>query len=87
MPTYIAKLDSCDCTPVPDFVFRADNMVSAVMKCQETLEQIHKLASGSKVEIHNEPTISSIEEMGGLEIMDEVGISEMVEFWKEFSEV
>lgn len=87
MPIYVAKLNSCECTPVPDFVFRADDMVSAVMKCQETLEKIHEMVAGSKVELHDEPTISAIEEMFGMELMDEEGINDMVEFWKDVSKV
>jgi len=86
MPIYVAKLDSCDCTPVPDFVFRADDMVSAVMKCQETLEKIHSMVAGSKVELHTAPTITGIEEMFGMDLMDEEGITDMVEFWKEVVE-
>lgn len=83
MPVYVAKLESCECTPVPDFIFRADDMVSAVMKCQETLEKIHSMVSGSKVELHREPTISAIEEMFDMELMDEQGVVDTVDIWKE----
>jgi hypothetical protein len=87
MPVYIATFDACDCTPVPDMAFRADNMVSAVMQCQEMLEKIAKLAAGSKLELHSEPTISGIEEMGGLELMDEECINDMLQVWKMVSKV
>jgi signal recognition particle receptor subunit beta len=83
MPVFIAKFESCDCTPSPDMVVRADDMVSAVMKCQETLEKIHTMAAGSKVDLHDAPTISAIEEMFGMELMDEEGISDVVGFWKD----
>lgn len=41
MPVYIAKFNDCECFPVPDMAFRADDMVSAVMLCQEKLDLIH----------------------------------------------
>jgi len=78
MPVFVAKFESCDCIPIPDFILRAENMVSAVIKCQETLERIHKMTGDS----HDEPTIDAIEQMP-FEIMDEEGINDVVEFLKE----
>lgn len=86
MPIYIAKFEACDCTPVPDMVFRADNMVSAVMQCQETLNSINAKALAAHVELHDEIRIEAIEEVG-FEIMDDEGIESVVKFWKEVSEV
>ena len=82
MPVYIAKFDTCDCCPLPDMAFRADNMVSAVMLCQDTLNSITSKAQDSRVDLHGEITIEAIEEVS-FELMDETGISEVVEFWKE----
>jgi hypothetical protein len=88
MPIYIAKLNSCDCcSPVPDFIFRADDMVSAVMNCQEVLVKVREMTIDTAVEPHEDPTISCVEEMFGMELMDEEGISDMVEMWKDIAAV
>ncbi len=86
MPIYVATLDSCDSIPTPDFIFRADNMVSAVMKCQEALEKAQGLAEGTKVVKHDLPVIKSIDEVDGIELMDDEGITDMVALWKELAE-
>lgn len=77
MPIFVAKFDSCDCIPIPDFVFRAENMVSAVIKCQEVLDRMEKEIGDA----HSAPTIDGIEQMG-FEIMDEEGINDVIEFLK-----
>lgn len=82
MPVYIAKFDSCDCTPVPDMAFRADDMVSAVMQCREKLDVFRAKAAEAHIELHGDITIEAIEEVG-FELMDEVGIEGVVEFWKD----
>lgn len=78
MPVFVAKFDSFDCIPIPDFIFRAEDMVSAVIKWQETLDSIHKLTA----EHHDVPTIEAIEQTP-FEIMDDEGINDVVEFLKE----
>ena len=78
MPIFVAKFDSCDCIPVPDFVLRAENMVSAVIKCQEVLDRLEKEIGDA----HSVPTIDAIEQMP-FEIMDEEGVNDVLEFLKE----
>jgi hypothetical protein len=78
MPIFVAKFDSCDCIPIPDFVFRADDMVSAVIKCQEVLDRLEKEIKDS----HSIPTIDAIEQMP-FEIMDEEGVSDVLEFLRD----
>jgi hypothetical protein len=63
-------------------VFRADDMVSAVMTCQEKLEVIRSKAAECKVELHSDITIESIGEVD-FELMDDVGIESVVGFWKD----
>ncbi len=82
MSIYVAKLSSCECcAPVPDFIFRADNIVSAVMKAHEALEGMNQRAEKANLD-HDEPEITAIEEMFGVEIMDEQGLAEVVEVWE-----
>jgi hypothetical protein len=81
MPIFVAKFDSCDCIPIPDFVFRADDMVSAVIKCQDVLDSLEKIIGDA----HSIPTIDAIEQMG-FEIMDEEGVNDVIEFLKEMVE-
>jgi len=82
MPVYIATLSGCECTPVPDMVFRADDMVSAVMQCQEKLEVMRCKALEAKVDTCCDLSIESIE-IADFELMDEVGIESVVGFWKD----
>lgn len=82
MPVYIAKFNTCDCTPIPDMAFRADDMVSAVMTCQEKMGTMLEKSSAAKVDICCGITIEAIEEVD-FELMDEVGIESVVEFWKD----
>lgn len=85
MPVYIAKFNDCECFPVPDMAFRADDMVSAVMLCQEKLSLIHAKCEKHDVELHSDITIEGIEEVG-FELMDEAGIESVVDFWKVVAE-
>lgn len=85
MPIYIATLSSCDCTPIPEMVFRAEDMVSAVMTCQEKLEVIRTKAVEAKVELHGSISVISISE-ADFELFDEAGIEDVVSFWKEVVE-
>jgi len=82
MPIYIASLRGCESTPVPDFVFRAEDMVSAVMLCQEKLEVLRCKALEAKVETCCDLAIQSIDE-ATFELMDDVGIETVVSVWKE----
>lgn len=82
MPIYIASLSGCECTPVPDMVFRADDMVSAVMQCQEKLEVIRCKALEFEIDTCCDLKIQSIDE-ATFELMDDVGIESVVEFWKD----
>ena len=82
MPVYIATLSGCECTPVPDMVFRAEDMVDAVMQCQEKLEVMRVKALEAKVETCCDLSITSIDE-ATFELMDDVGIESVVGFWKE----
>lgn len=82
MPVYIATLSGCECTPIPDMVFRADDMVSAVMHCQEKLAVIRLKATEAKVELHEDVSIMSISETE-FELLDDAGIESVVGFWKE----
>jgi hypothetical protein len=82
MPVYIATLSSCDCTPIPDMCFRADDMISAVMECQGKVSAIYAKASEAKIELHDDISIVSITE-ADFELMDDVGIDCLVDFWKE----
>lgn len=85
MPVYIAKFNACDCQPVPDMAFRADDMVSAVMLCQEKLASFHAKSVAAGLELHDDITIEGIEEVG-FELMDDAGIESVVEFWEILAE-
>ena len=82
MPIYIATLHGCEFTPVPDMVFRAEDMVSAVMTCQEKLETIRCKALEAKIDTCCDLSIESIGEVD-FELMDDVGIESVVSFWKD----
>lgn len=82
MPVYVATLHICECHPIPDMCFRADDMISAVMECQEKLEVIHRKAAECKVELHDDISIVSISE-ADFELFDDAGIESVVDFWKE----
>lgn len=80
MPTYVAQLSSCDCTPIPDMVFRADDMVSAVMTCQEKLDAINRKAEEKKIALHEDLSILSLSE-ADFELFDDEGVENVVSFW------
>lgn len=82
MPVYIATLHICDCHPIPDMILRADDMISAVMQCQEKIEALHAKATEAKVELHDDISIISINEAEDLDLFDEVGIESVIDFWK-----
>jgi hypothetical protein len=63
-------------------VFRADDMVSAVMQCQEKLEVMRCKAVEAGIETCCDLSITSIDE-ATFELMDDVGIESVVEFWKD----
>ena len=86
MPLYLATFSSCDCTPVPDMVFRADDIVSAVIECQDKIEMIRRKAKEAKVELHSDITLVGLNEGDNMEFMDELGIDSLVDFWKEVVE-
>jgi hypothetical protein len=81
MPIYIAELSSCDCTPVPDMAFRADDMVSAVMVCQEKIEVLRQRAKECKIEMHDGIEVVGIQ-LAEFELMDDEGIESVVDFWQ-----
>lgn len=82
MPVYIATLNICDCHPIPDMILRADDMISAVMMCQEKIGVINEKASAARIELHDDISIVSINEAEDLDLFDDVGIEELVDFWK-----
>lgn len=82
MPAYIATLTGCDCNPIPDMVFRADDMISAVMTCQEKLDGLNAKALEAKLEPCCEISIMEIRQ-AEFELFDDAGIESVVEFWKE----
>ena len=82
MPIYMVSFNTCDCSPVPDMAIRAENMVSAVMQAQEKLEVIQQQAEEAHVDMCCDLSIESIGEVD-FELMDEVGIESVVEFWKD----
>jgi hypothetical protein len=61
---------------------RAENMVSAVMQAQEKLEVIQQKAEEAHVDMCCDLSIESIGEVD-FELMDDVGIESVVEFWKD----
>ena len=82
MPIYMVSFNACDCSPVPDMAIRAENMVSAVMQAQEKLEAIQQKADEAHVDMCCDLSIESIGEVG-FELMDDVGIESVVEFWRD----
>ncbi len=82
MPVYIATINGCEATPVPDMVFRADDMISAVMQAQEKLEVMRCKALEAKVRTCCDLSLGGINE-ATFELMDDVGIESVVEFWKD----
>lgn len=82
MPIYIVTLSGCENTPIPDLIFRADDMVSAVMQAQEKIEVLRCKAIEADVEMCCDLSIQSIG-TAPFELMDDVGIESVVEFWKE----
>ncbi len=85
MPVYIVSFGGCACRPTPDFALRADDMVSAVMKCHEKLHEMQN-ASEKLHEGHNDLMIEAIS-VADFELMDDEGIAEVVELWKDLEKM